>query len=56
MNAVGSVFGFVPSILLDRSILRSHGDTLLHSDMDTSPHTAAHVYLEDTGLHNWEEK
>lgn len=46
----------VPSILQDRSTLQSHGDTRLHSDMDTSPHTAAHVFLEDTALHSCEEK
>lgn len=45
----------VPSILQDRSTLRSHDDTLLRSDMDTSPHTAVHVYLEDTGLHSCRE-
>lgn len=49
-------WGFVPSILQDRSTLQSHGDTLLHSDMDISPHTVAHVYLEDRGLHSYDEK
>jgi len=45
----------LPSILRDRSTLRSRGDTLLRSDMDISPHTAARVSLEDTGPHSWRE-
>lgn len=47
---------FVPSILLDRSTLRLHGDTLLHSDMDISPHIAAHVYLVDRVLRTFKKK
>lgn len=44
----------VPSIQEDRSTLQSHGDTRRHFDMDMSPRTAVHVYLEDIGLHSYE--
>lgn len=46
----------IPSTLLDTSTFQSHGGTLLRFDTGISPHTAAHVYQEDTGLHNCEEK
>ncbi len=50
------VLGCLPSILQGTNILQSHGDTLLRSDTDISPHNAAHVYLEDKGLRSCEEE
>lgn len=54
--AISWVDGNVPSILQDRSTLRSRGDTLRRSDTDISPHTAARVSPEDRGPHSCEGK
>lgn len=46
----------IPSTLPGTSTFQSHGGTLLRFDTGISPHTAAHVYQEDTGLHSCKRK
>lgn len=49
-------FVYLPSILLDRSTLRSHGGTPHHFDMDNALHIVDRVYPADRDLHSCEEE